>query len=217
MNSRAVLLSERLYRGLLSAYPASFRERFGVEMRQVFRSCCQQAYRSTGAMGLLWLWLFTLWDLALTAARERISSLFHRSSDMSDTLAFDRQLGDLVWTMTTALRAGYSLRQIFEQLAAVAPEPTASACRRLVDDLGKGLSLSEAFANLRETIHSPHLNEIVDTIQKQRQTGGNLANMLEPLGEEILKQAGSDPAFYDAMRELAESVQARLPERACRI
>jgi hypothetical protein len=77
--SRLLILSDRVYRWLLAAYPAEFRQRFGLEMAQVFRTCCRASYNSSGAAGVLRLWLPTLWDWAWSAAGERFASLFRRS------------------------------------------------------------------------------------------------------------------------------------------
>jgi hypothetical protein len=77
--SRALAISDRAYRILLAAYPAEFRQRYGPEMAQVFRTCCRESYDSSGASAVLHLWLPTLWDWAWSVASERFSSLFRRS------------------------------------------------------------------------------------------------------------------------------------------
>jgi len=48
-------------------------------MAQVFRTCCRASYNSSGATGVLRLWLSTLWDWAWSTASERFSSIFKRS------------------------------------------------------------------------------------------------------------------------------------------
>ena len=75
---RALLLSDRVYRILLAAYPLEFRRRYSPEMAQVFRTCCRQAYNHSGAPGVMRLWLPALWDWAWSAAGERIACLFRR-------------------------------------------------------------------------------------------------------------------------------------------
>jgi hypothetical protein len=77
--TQVLVISERVYRGLLAAYPAEFRQRYGAEMAQVFRTCCRASFDSWGVSGVLDLWLPTLWDWAWSAAGERFSSLFRRS------------------------------------------------------------------------------------------------------------------------------------------
>ena len=53
----ALLISDQVYRWLLAAYPAEFRQRFGPEMAQVFRACCRASYDASGVRGVLRLWL----------------------------------------------------------------------------------------------------------------------------------------------------------------
>jgi tight adherence protein B len=136
---------------------------------------------------------------------------------MNDTLTLDRQLGDLVWMITTALRAGYSFPETIGQLAREAPEPAANACARLAASLNAGLPLDLALADWCQAIPSRYLGEVVAAVEQHQQAGGNLASQLEPVGERITARAGSDPAFWPAMRRLAESVRAPLPRRAVEV
>lgn len=53
---------ERTVSGLLRAYPPGFRERFGCEMMQVYRSLARDTARESGAPGLLRLWLQVMLD-----------------------------------------------------------------------------------------------------------------------------------------------------------
>jgi len=78
-HNRLLLLSDRAYRLLLAVYPAEFRQRYGPEMAQVFRTCCRASYNSSGATAVLRLWLPTLWDWACSAVGERFASLSRRS------------------------------------------------------------------------------------------------------------------------------------------
>ena len=133
---------------------------------------------------------------------------------MSDTTAFDRQAGDMVWSIVTGLYAGYSLPQVIEAIGIEAPEPTASAFRRLHADLDAGLTLEQGLANMLKAVPSKHLKQVVAVIEEQRKTGGNLAWLLAPLVDEILQQVPSDGSFYPAMRQEAKDLGAQLPERA---
>jgi Flp pilus assembly protein TadB len=133
-----------------------------------------------------------------------------------DTATLDRQLGDCVYVLVTALRAGYTLRQILEVMAQVAPEPTASVFQGLLADLEAGCTYDEAFANAQKTWPSPYLAQITETIVQNQQTGGNLANQLDPLSELIYQAAGTDKAFYPEMRRQAQELGNRLPERVQR-
>ncbi|MBN1140118.1 MAG: type II secretion system F family protein [Anaerolineae bacterium] len=130
-----------------------------------------------------------------------------------DTISLDRQLSDFVIVVGLALRSGYSLRQVIEAMPGRAPEPTASLCKSVVADLEAGCTYDEAFANAQKAWPSPYLAQIVETIVRHQQSGGNLADQLDPLAEQIYQAAGSDEAFYPEMRELADAVKGPLPER----
>src|SRR5690349_2673490 len=69
---RSIALAGALYCRLLILYPASFRQRYGAQMLQVFRDSCREAGQARGLRGLLSLWLWTLADLLKTALAERL-------------------------------------------------------------------------------------------------------------------------------------------------
>ncbi|MEM7029826.1 MAG: type II secretion system F family protein [Chloroflexota bacterium] len=129
---------------------------------------------------------------------------------MTTVTQFDKQLADLVWTMVAGLQAGYSLDQVFDALATDAPEPAATSCRQVRDDFAAGLG-EQALINWQQNTPSTYLAEVVSTMQQSRQSGGNLPALLDTVGEDILAKAGSDPAFYPAMKKLAQDVGAPLP------
>jgi hypothetical protein len=209
---KVVVFSLGVYRALLVAYPLRFRQRYGVEMAQVFRASCWAAYQQSGRRGVTRLWLPMLWDWAWTAMSERLTSIFRRN-DMNATESFDHQLGDAVWMLVNGLRAAYSLKQVLWAVAQETPEPIASAFRQLSNDLEAGLPLDEACEKLKKAIPSAHLAEVLRVIQQQRQDWETAA-LLAKLSEEIIAQAGSDPALYEAMRVQARELGATLPERA---
>lgn len=64
-------LSERVYRRLLGLYPDAFRAEYGEPMARLFADQRRDALRD-GRGGLAWLWLRTLADLLVTAAREHL-------------------------------------------------------------------------------------------------------------------------------------------------
>jgi Flp pilus assembly protein TadB len=193
------------------AYPASFRRRFADEMALVFRDCCRDAYRQRGVWGIVLLLPPTLIDVARSAFRQRFLMLLKtllRGNPMVDIPAFDSQLGNAVTAMSLLRRAGYSVKQCFEQIAAQAPEPLASIFKSFLDDLSIGQATPEALDALLKRAPSDHLRAVINTMNEQRQTGGNLAVMLEPFGPSIRNTAGSDEntqTLLDAVRELTQA------------
>ncbi len=207
-------LSNRVYRRLLLAYPPTFRQQYGVEMAQVFRTHCRIAFQMAGVGGVLRLWLPTLLDWVWTAARERLASLFSGRYDMNDTTLLDRQLSDAVWLLVGGLRSGYSLPQCLEALAVETPAPASQVFGCIVDALRSDQPIEKALDAAHRAWPSAHLKRIVDAILAHRRTGSNLAVQIEPLYEEIRAQAGSDEALYPAMRRQAYQLGRPLPDYA---
>src|SRR5260370_1943049 len=71
-SERLMIISERLYRLLLLAYPAEFRRAYCREMIQTFRDCCREALQQRGQSGVLRLWGLVLYDLVTTAFTEHV-------------------------------------------------------------------------------------------------------------------------------------------------
>ena len=62
-----------LYGVLLVLYPKAFRRRYSAEMRGDFRELSREGLREGGATGLARVWTGALWDLMITALKERIT------------------------------------------------------------------------------------------------------------------------------------------------
>ena len=79
-------VSQKIYAWLLRAYPPRHRAEYGVAMAQLFRDQCRDAWRESGGLGLVKLWLRVLPDWASTSVRERLAALNERKT-MNDKLA----------------------------------------------------------------------------------------------------------------------------------
>jgi Flp pilus assembly protein TadB len=126
----------------------------------------------------------------------------------------DQQLGDMVWSITTGLHAAYNLVQVFEAISKEAPEPASSAAKQFLDEIGHGSDEKTALNRMRQAFPSPYMDRLVNAILEFQKTGVNLGDALEPLSEEFLSECGTDPAFYEFMREEARQLGAMVPERA---
>jgi hypothetical protein len=67
---RLIIFSVSLYRLLLAAYPAAFRNEFAEVMTQLFRDTALDGYRRHGLLGLSAVWLRTLADFTFSVFRE---------------------------------------------------------------------------------------------------------------------------------------------------
>lgn len=101
------------------------------------------------------------------------------------TLQFVNQLGDTVTLMANSLRAGYSLLQTMEMISRESPAPMSEEFRRVVREVGLGISAQDSMAHLLRRIPSEDLDLLVTAINIQHEVGGNLAQILDVIGETI--------------------------------
>ena len=86
---------------------------------------------------------------------------------------------------STALREGYSVKQIFEEFSTTSPAPLANEIRQILAELQNGIPLPKALDNWLTRMPGENLNIIIATVNAQFDIGGNLADKLD-LIEHIL-------------------------------
>lgn len=96
--------------------------------------------------------------------------------------SFNNQLGDTVGLLANSLRSGYSLLQSMEMVSREAAPPVSQEFRRVVQEVGLGLSLEESMNNLLRRVPSDDLDLMVSAINIQSEVGGNLADILDTIG-----------------------------------
>lgn|GEM_PF-5740062 len=101
---------------------------------------------------------------------------------------FELSLPDALSTMAGALRAGVGLALAMEEVASRSPEPLAGEFRQAVRELNLGLSIEETLARMEARLGSPALRLLSAAVAVQRETGGNLAEILELIREVIADQ-----------------------------
>jgi tight adherence protein B len=98
---------------------------------------------------------------------------------------FISQLGDTISLMANSLRAGYSLLQTMELVSREAKDPIAGEFKRVVREVGLGISTEEAMQNMLRRVPSEDLDLLVTAINIQHEVGGNLAQILSTIGHTI--------------------------------
>ncbi len=101
---------------------------------------------------------------------------------------FERQLPDTLTLLSTSLRAGYSLLQAVEAVAAEAPDPTAREYGRAIAEARLGRSVTEALDGITERTQSKDFEWAVMAIEIQREVGGNLAEVLQTVADTMLQR-----------------------------
>ena len=98
---------------------------------------------------------------------------------------FLEQLPDALELMSRALSAGHAFTESLNMVAGEMPEPVATEFRKTYEEQNLGLSLKLALENMAERVPLLDLRLCVTAILIQRETGGNLAEILEKVSHTI--------------------------------
>lgn len=98
---------------------------------------------------------------------------------------FLEQLPDALDLMTRALRAGHAFSSAMNTVASEMPDPIAKEFRRTYEEHNLGMSLKVALEHLIERVPLLDLRLCVTAILIQRETGGNLSEILENIATVI--------------------------------
>ncbi|MEX0865661.1 MAG: type II secretion system F family protein [Acidimicrobiia bacterium] len=96
---------------------------------------------------------------------------------------FEKQLPDTLTLMSTSLRAGYSLLQSTEAVASEAPNPTAREFGRAIAEARLGRTVGDSLRGIVDRTQSKDFEWAVMAIEIQREVGGNLAEVLQTVGD----------------------------------
>ena len=99
---------------------------------------------------------------------------------------FEEQLPDTLTLLSTSLRAGYSLLQAVEAVAAEAPNPTSREFGRAIAEARLGVPVVDAMNGITNRTQSKDFEWAVMAIEIQREVGGNLAEVLQTVADTML-------------------------------
>jgi len=99
--------------------------------------------------------------------------------------AFTEQIPDILTLLVGALRAGYGLTQALGLLVEQLGPPSTVEFARVVRAIGLGVPVQRALSDMARRIDSADLDMVVTVINVQYETGGNLAQTLETIGETV--------------------------------
>jgi tight adherence protein B len=95
---------------------------------------------------------------------------------------FAKQLPDALELMSRALRAGHSLASGFSLISEEMCDPIAKEFHRVFEETNLGVSLEQALDNMTERVPNIDLRFFATAVILQRQTGGDLAEILDKIG-----------------------------------
>jgi tight adherence protein B len=98
---------------------------------------------------------------------------------------FAAQLPDAMELIARALRAGHSLAAGLHVVAEEMPDPIAKEFARVYEEQNLGIPLEDALKNLCQRVPNLDLRFFVTSVAIQRQTGGDLAEILDRIGHII--------------------------------
>lgn len=97
----------------------------------------------------------------------------------------EQQLPDALDLMSRAMLAGHAFPSALKMVGEEMPEPIAAEFRMVFDEINYGISVSDALNNLVTRVPSTDVSYLVISVLLQRETGGNLAALLDSLSKLI--------------------------------
>jgi tight adherence protein B len=98
---------------------------------------------------------------------------------------FNDQLQDMITTIISSMRAGYSFSQALKAVAEESSFPMNEEIETVLREMQYGITMEDALHHLYERVPSKDLDIMIQAILIQRQVGGNLATVLSMIVETI--------------------------------
>jgi len=99
--------------------------------------------------------------------------------------AFETLFPDALDLMSYSLKAGHSILASFKMVAEEMAAPIGGEFNRIVEEINFGRDLDSSLRNFARRVDSPELKFFVTSVIIQRETGGNLVEMLQRISEVI--------------------------------
>jgi tight adherence protein B len=159
-------------------------ERAGVQLRagEYLILLVAAAITAAGSVGMIGgpLAAAVAASLVLVGARVLLSSRIERRR-----AAFAGQLPDTIQLLTGSLRAGYGLMHAIDVVSRETESPTAEEFRRLLVEVRLGRDVQIALQEMAERIGLDDFHWVVQAFGIHTEVGGNLAAVLDEIGETI--------------------------------
>ncbi len=133
-------------------------------------------------VGLVLATIFGLPLLAVIGAAVAAGAaplLYVMNAKRKRLITFEQQLPDALDLMGRAMRAGHAFSGALKMVGDEMPEPVAGEFRITFDEINFGIRLQDALQNMATRIPSADLRFFVIAVLIQRETGGNLSELLD--------------------------------------
>ena len=148
MSRRLLSMSERVFARVVRLFPPEFRDRFGDDMRELFRDQLRAAHHRAGVSGIVRLWGRTLPPLgqaALLERRDAVRDMSRRGDRITVETTFTSRRDSVLETLLSDLRfAGRMLRK----------SPVFTAVAIIVISLGSG-AVTTIFSAMNAVVLRP--------------------------------------------------------------
>jgi tight adherence protein B len=133
---------------------------------------CILAYVISGRVEVSWVALLVGFVLPYSYASMMRQRRFNK---------FEELFPQAIDTLARAVRAGHAFTTALEMITNEISEPVAGEFRQLYEEQKFGMPVRDALMNLTERIPSVDVKFFVTAVMLQRETGGNLAEILDNL------------------------------------
>lgn len=142
---------------------------------------------AAAGMAIGWLLLGPIGMLGLLAGAVPYAVASRRAA--LNRKALVAQLPDALLLLVNALRSGHGLMQALKVVASQAPAPVRTEMAAVLDEINWGISVEQALKNLTARACLVEIDLAVGAILVQRETGGNLAEILTNLQDMLRDRA----------------------------
>ncbi len=111
--------------------------------------------------------------------------IFLKIKKQQKVTRFNGQIGDALILISNSLKAGYGFMQAMDMVAREMNPPIQMEFARVIQEINLGITTEEALLRLTERVESQDLDLVVTAMLIQRQTGGNLSEILDNISHTI--------------------------------
>jgi tight adherence protein B len=123
--------------------------------------------------------------IIMTLAFAALPFLYVYNSKEKRLEKIELQLPDALDMMSRAMRAGHAFPSALQMVGNESPLPIADEFKLTFDEINYGIPLQEALLNLATRVPSTDLGYFVIAVLIQRETGGNLSEVLDKISKLI--------------------------------
>lgn len=113
------------------------------------------------------------------------SGAFLRFKASRRNAKFADQLSDALMIMSGSLRSGFGVGQAIDTVAEEMPDPLGSEMRRAILEARLGRDIEDALQGVADRVQNEDFEWVIDAMRINRQVGGDLAQILDQVGETI--------------------------------